>query len=320
MKAIRVHEFGGPEVLKYEEVSDLRPSQDEVLIRISAIGVNPVESYIRTGAYPRKPAVPYTPGSDAAGTIELVGAGVSSFKTGDRIYTSGSRSGTYAECAVCPENQVHHLPQSMSFQQGAALGIPYGTAYRALFQRAGAHAGETVLIHGATGGVGIAAVQMSRAAGLRVIGTGGSEQGRALLASLGVENVLDHSAPGHLSTIMEMTKENGVDIILEMLANVNLAQDLGVLGKNGRVIVIGNRGSVEINPRDLMAKDASVLGMTLFNANEADLKTIHSGIFAGLVNATLKPVISKEIPLRNAAGAHEAIMEKGAYGKIVLIP
>jgi NADPH:quinone reductase len=320
MKAIRVHEFGGPEVLKYEEVSELRPSQGEVLVKISAIGVNPVEYYIRTGAYPRKPTVPYTPGTDAAGIVESVGIGVSSFKTGDRVYTSGSRSGTYAECAICSENQVHRLPQSMSFQQGAALGIPYGTAYRALFMRAGVHAGETVLIHGATGGVGIAAVQMSRAAGLRVIATGGSERGRALLAALGVKDVLDHSAPGYLSTIMEMTNDNGVDIILEMLADVNLAKDLGVLGKNGRVIIIGNRGSVEINPRDLMAKDASILGMTLFNANEADLKTIHSGIFAGLSNATLKPVIGREIPLKNAIEAHQAIVEKGAHGKIVLIP
>ena len=279
-----------------------------------------MEAYIRSGSYARTPTLPYTPGSDGAGIVHEVGAGVSSIKIGDRVYTSGSITGTYAETAVCAERHVHPLPGNVSFGQGAALGVPYGTAYRALFQRARAAAKETVLIHGATGGVGIAAIQLALSAGLTVIATGGSERGRALIASHGVKDVLDHTAPDYLDKIKYLTSDRGADIILEMLANVNLSRDLGVLAKNGRVVVIGSRGPVEINPRDLMARDSAILGMTLFNAGESDLKAIHAGIIAGLSNNALKPVVGKEFPLKDASAAHEAVMGKGAYGKIVLTP
>jgi NADPH2:quinone reductase len=320
MKAIKIHEFGAPDVMKYEETESIHAGAGQVLVKIIAAGVNPVEAYIRSGAYAREPALPYTPGADSAGIVEEVGAGIVSYKTGDRVYTSGSITGTYAETAVCAEHQVHPLPKNVSFQQGAALGVPYGTAYRALFQRAHAVAGETVLIHGATGGVGIAAVQLSLAAGCAVIATGGSERGRALLGAQCVEHVLDHTSPGYLDTIKSLTADRGVDIVLEMLANVNLSKDLKILAKNGRVVVIGNRGTVEIDPRDMMARDSVIMGMTLFNANETDLKTIHAGLVAGLSNNTLRPVIGKEFPLKNAPQAHEAVMDKGAYGKIILIP
>jgi NADPH2:quinone reductase len=320
MKAVRVREFGPPDVMKYEEIDALLPGEGQVLVKISAAGVNPVDAYIRSGSYARKPALPYTPGSDAAGIVAQVGPSVTSFKTGDRVYTSGSVSGTYAEMAVCEKRHIHRLPDTVSFQQGAALGVPYGTAYRALFQRAHAVAKETVLIHGATGGVGLAAVQLSLAAGLAVIATGGSERGRSLLRAESVENVLDHTAPGYLDVIRSLTDNHGVDVVLEMLANINLGKDLGVLAKNGRVVVIGSRGNVEINPRDLMARDAAILGMTLSNAGEPDLVAIHTALITGLSNKTLRPVVGKEFPLKEAAAAHSAVMDKGAYGKIVLVP
>jgi NADPH:quinone reductase len=320
MKAIKVHEFGEPDVMKYVETDGIHPGEGQVLVKVIAAGVNPVEAYIRSGSYARKPSLPYTPGADGAGIVEEVGPGVVSCKTGDRVYMSGSITGTYAEMAGCAERHVHPLPQNVSFQQGAAVGVPYGTAYRALFQRARAVAGETVLVHGATGGVGIAAVQLSLAAGLVVIATGGSERGRVLLNGQCVEHVLDHASPGYLDTIRFLTGDRGVDIVLEMLANVNLSKDLKIVAKNGRVVVIGNRGVVEIDPRDMMERDSAVLGMTLFNAGEADLKAIHAGLVAGLSNNTLRPVIGKEIPLKDAPHAHRAAMDKGAYGKIVLIP
>jgi NADPH2:quinone reductase len=306
--------------MKYEDVDNPRPMEGQVLVKINAAGVNPVEAYIRSGMYPLKPTFPYTPGADGAGIIEEVGASVSSWKIGDRVYLAGSLTGTYAEETVCAERHVHPLPKNVSFQKGAALGVPYGTAYRALFHRARANAGETVLIHGATGGVGIAAVQLSLAAGLIVIATGGSERGRALLAGQRVGHVLDHTSAEYLDTIKSLTAGRGVDVVLEMLANVNLSKDLKVLAKNGRVVVIGSRGSVEIDPRDMMGRDSAILGMTLFNANESDLIMIHAGLVAGLSNNTLRPVIGKEIPLKDASLAHQAVMEKGAYGKIVLIP
>jgi NADPH2:quinone reductase len=152
MKAIRVHEFGDPDVLRLEEVQTPRPGPSQVLIRMHAIGVNPVETYIRAGTYALKPALPYTPGNDGAGVVEEVGADVNEFKRGDRVYAAGSLSGTYAEFALCKTEQVHPLPENVSFAQGAAMGTPYATAYRGLFQRSDAKPGETVLVHGASGG------------------------------------------------------------------------------------------------------------------------------------------------------------------------
>ncbi|MCA1593908.1 MAG: NADPH:quinone reductase [Acidobacteria bacterium] len=320
MKAIRVHEFGGPEVLRLEEVPDLQAGRGQVVVRVSAAGVNPVDTYIRAGAHAVNPAVPYTPGMDAAGVVESAGEGVTRIAAGDRVYVAGTLSGAYAEQALCDESQVHHLPERVSFAQGAGVAVPYATAYRALFQRARGVAGETVLVHGASGGVGIAAVQIARGAGFTVIGTGGTEKGRQLVAEQGAHHVFDHRAPGYLEQLMALTDGRGVDVILEMLANVNLDRDLNVLAKGGRVVVIGSRGPVEINPRSAMGRDAEILGMSLFNASAREMSSIHAALVAGLEAGMLRPVVGQELPLAEAARAHEAVLEPGAYGKIVLIP
>ena len=321
MKAIRVHEFGGPEKLKLEQTADLKPGAGQVLVKIRAAGVNPVETYIRTGTYAMKPNLPYTPGADGAGEVVSVGEGVSRFKAGDRVYTAGSVSGTYAEQALCTEVQVHPLPKNTSFAQGAAMGVPYGTAYRALFHKAEIRPGETLLIHGATGGVGTAAVQLARACGATVIATGGTEEGRALVRKEGAHHVLDHHAADVAEQIARLTGGKGVEVILEMLANKNLGKDLPMLSKFGRVMVVGSRGTVEINPRDIMARDARILGMTLFNVSPEDMASIHAALVAGLENGTLRPIVGQEIPLAEAARAHEEVMKPtGAHGKIVLVP
>ena len=320
MKAIRVHEFGGPEVLRQEEVPTPQPGAGEVLVRMQAAGVNPVETYIRAGKYARLPELPYTPGNDGAGVVEQVGADVTDFKIGDRVYIAGSLSGTYAEFALCKKEQVHPLPANVSFAQGAAMGTPYATAYRGLLQRGGAKSGETVLVHGASGGVGTAAVQLARAHGLRVLGTAGSDDGIKLARQQGAHEVFDHRTPDHFEQIMKATGGHGVDVIVEMLANVNLGKDLTILAKGGRVVIIGSRGPVEINPRDTMQRDADVRGMILPNTPPAELARIHAELVAGLENGTLHPVIGKEFPLAEAAQAHRAVMEPGALGKIVLVP
>jgi NADPH2:quinone reductase len=319
MKAIHVDEFGGPEVLRLEEVPTLRPGPGQVLVRMHAIGINPVETYIRAGKYARLPELPYTPGNDGAGVVEQVGSGVTEFKTGDRVYTAGSLSGTYAEFALCKKEQVHPLPANVSFAQGAAMGTPYATAYRGLLQRAVAKPGETVLVHGASGGVGTAAVQLGRARGLRVFGTAGSEEGLKLAREQGAHAVFDHHAPEHFEQIMNATGGHGVDVIVEMLANVNLGKDLTILAKGGRVVIIGSRGPVEIDPRNTMQRDADVRGMILPNTPPAEMASIHAALAAGLENGTLRPVIGKEFPLADAAQAHQAVMESGALGKIVLV-
>ncbi len=317
MKAIRVHGFGGPDVLKLEEVPDPTPGAGQVVVRAHAIGVNPVETYIRKGIYGPKP-FPYTPGSDAAGVVEAVGEGVAHLKRGDRVYTSGSISGTYAELILCEASQAHRLPENISFAQGAALGVPYATAYRALFDRGEAKPGETVLVHGATGGVGLAAVQLARAAGITVIGSGGSERGRKLALEQGAHHMLDHQSPGYLDELMNLTEQRGVDVILEMLANVNLGRDLAILAKRGRVVVVGSRGKVEVDPRDTMKRDADIRGMTLINASPDDLRRIHTALIVGLENGTLNPVIDVEFPLSDAPRAHEKVMENNSHGKIIL--
>ena len=319
MKAIRVRAFGGPEVMLLEEMPDLHPGPKQVLVRVKAVGVNPTDTYTRAGVS-RRPPLPYTPGIDAAGLVESVGEGVIGAGVGARIYISGTTTGAYAEQALCDESQVHALPEKVSFAQGAAVNIPYATAYRALFQLAKVTPEETVLIHGATGGVGIAAVQLARAAGARVIGTGGSERGRSLVIEQGAHHVLDHRAPNYLDQIQTLTQGHGIDVVLEMLANVNLDKDLKTLAMGGRVVVIGSRGRIEIDPRDAMMRDASILGMLLFNITLQEAATIHNALFAGLENGTLRPVIGKEMPLAEAPRAHREIMEDGAYGKIVLIP
>lgn len=320
MKAIRVHEFGGPDVMRLEAVPDPKPAPGQVLVRVRAAGVNPVDTYIRSGAYAQKPPLPYTPGFDAGGLVEAVGSGVTAVAPGGRVYTVRTLTGAYAELVVCDQSQVKPLPANASFAQGAAICVPYGTAYRALFQRAHALPGETVLVHGASGGVGIAGVQLARAHGMTVIGTAGTDQGRKLVAEQGAHHVLDHGTPGYLEQVMALTGGRGVDVILEMLSNVNLATDLTVLAKYGRVVVIGSRGTIEINPRDTMAREASILGMMLWNASPQELDSIHAGLFAGLANGTLRPVIGQELPLKDAPRAHEAVMAPGAYGKIVLVP
>ena len=319
MKAIRVHEFGGPEVLRLEEVAEPQPGEGEVLVRVRAAGVNPVDTYIRSGVHAIKPSLPYTPGLDAAGVVEAVGEGVTRVAAGDRVYTAGTVSGAYAELAVCKESQVYRLPERVSFAQGAGVFTPYATAYRALFNRGQGKAGESVLVHGASGGVGTAAVQFARAAGFKVIGTGGTEEGRRLVAEQGAHHVLDHRAPDYLEQLKTLTGGEGVDIILEMLSNVNLGKDLDVLARGGRVVVVGSRGAVEINPRALMTRDASIHGLTLFNATPRELEGVHAAIGAGLENGTLNPVVGRELPLADAARAHEAVLEPGAYGKIVLV-
>ena len=320
MKAIRVREFGPPEVMRLEEAPDPWPGPGQVLVRIRAAGVNPVETYIRSGAYARRPALPYTPGHDAAGIVEAVGDGVPGVAAGDRVYTSETVTGAYAELALCNASRVHPLPAVVSYAQGAAIGVPYATAWRALFQRARAVPGETILVHGASGGVGIAAIQIALAAGLRAIGTAGTAEGMTLALREGARCVFDHREAGHLDKAVAQTGGRGFDVILEMLANVNLANDLKILSMGGRVVVIGSRGSIEIDPRDTMARDASIVGMSLFNMPDADRAVVHAALVAGLENGTLRPVIGRELPLSAAPESHGAVMSPGARGKIVLLP
>jgi NADPH2:quinone reductase len=199
------------------------------------------------------------------------------------------------------------------------MNVPYATAYRALFQRGAAMPNETVLIHGATGGVGTAAIQLARAAGLRVIASAGTAKGLELVKQLGAHHAIDHHAQDAATRLFDIAPK-GVNIILEMLANVNLAKDLTLLAQRGRVIVIGNRGKIEIDPREAMKRDADIRAMMVFLASPEEKASIHAALGAGLESGALHPIIGREFPLADAAKAHQFILQGGALGKVVLLP
>lgn len=318
MKAIIVREFGAADVLKLEEIETPTPAVNQILVKIEAAGVNPVDTYIRSGNYAQKPDLPYTPGKDGAGIVEEIGGNVTKFAVGDRVLTADSVSGTYADFCLCEEKHLIKLPENVSFKQGAGVFVTFATAYRALFQKAKGKSGETLLVHGASGGVGTAAIQWAKNAGMIVIGTASSDEGQKLVSTQGADFVFNHADENYLRQILEATDGKGVDVILEMLANVNLVKDFDVLAKFGRITIIGNRGSLDFNPRLIMGKDASVFGMALFNAPDSEMQEIHEAIFDGLKKGFLNPIVGKSFDLKDAAKAHRAVIEDKAFGKIVL--
>lgn len=322
MRAIRVEAFGGPEHLQLAEVAAPQPGPGQVRVRLHAAGVNPVDTYVRAGTYARRPALPFTPGTDGAGVVEALGPDVTRLSVGDRVYVAAllaaHHTGTYAESVVCDATAAHPLPAPVSFAAGAAVGVPYITAYRALFQRAGIGPGERVLVHGASGGVGTAAVQMARAHGATVVGTAGTEAGLELVRSEGAHLAADHTADGYLDRITAFT--GGLDVIIEMLANVNLERDLQLLAPRGRIVIVGNRGSLEFNPRSTMAKEATVMGTMLWNSTREEDAAAHAAVGAGLESGVLRPVVGRQLPLASAAQAHRDVLAPGAHGKIVLLP
>ncbi|MGC1479249.1 MAG: NADPH:quinone reductase [Chthoniobacterales bacterium] len=318
MNAIVVKQFGDPEVLTEQEVDRPEAGSGEYLVKLNAVGINPVETYVRSGNYAKLPELPYTPGTDGAGVIEACGSGAEKFAVGERVYLSGSRTGTYAEYAVGSEGDVHKLPGGVSFAQGAAIGIPYATAIRAVKQRGRAQSGETILIHGATGGVGLACVQYAKSLGLRVLGTGGSDDGRKLVLANGADEVFDHHDEDYCDRIVAVA--DGVDLIIEMLANENLASDLKMIGKGGRIVIVGSRGPIEINPRGLMVNDVDVRGMVLPNASDDERAEFDRVIGSGLSDRSLRPVIGRKFLLGDAVDAHREIMNSSAGGKMILSP
>jgi NADPH2:quinone reductase len=290
------------------------------VVRVHAAGVNPFDTYMRAGVYAIKPPLPYIPGGEGAGVVETIGEGVTQFKPGDRVYVGHPITGVYAEYTLALESQLHRLPEQTSFSQGAGIYVACATAYHALYHHAKARASETLLVHGASGGVGIAAVQMGRALGMTVIGTAGTDKGLDLVRREGAHHAFNHRNAGYTDAILKATNGRGVDVILEMLANVNLAADLKLLARYGRAIIIGSRGDISITPRDLMARTASVRGFTLWGITEAEEMDVIAGLYAGLEDCTIRPVVGKELPLGEAVRAHKEIMEPGAQGKIILIP
>jgi NADPH2:quinone reductase len=324
MKAIRAHSFGGPEVLQLEELDDPVPGDGEVVVDVHAVGINPADTYMRNGTYAIVPELPYIPGGDAGGVISAVGEGGEAHSVGDRVFVGTALSfeltGCYAEKVKRKAGEVMPLPEGVSFAEAAAFGVSYPTAHYALFERGGAIAGETVFIHGATGSVGTSAIQLAKRAGLIVIGSGGTMKGLGLIRAEGADHAVDHSKERYLDEVMQLTGGNGPELILEMLANVNLAADMDLAAKFGRIVIIGNRGEVTINPRVTMMKELDIRGIALWNATAEQVAPMMADILNGVAEGAVRPIIGREMPLAEAAAAHVAVLEPGAYGKIVLVP
>lgn len=323
MRAVKVHQFGGPEVLQVEtNVPIPEPAGSQVLVEVKAAGINPVDTYVRTGTYPIMPHLPYTPGSDAAGLVKAVGPTVTKVKPGDRVYLIRTLTGSYAEYSLADEEMVQPLSEKLTFQQGAGLGVPCYSAYRALCIKARdkIKPGTTVLIHGASGAVGLACVQIAAARGLTVIGTAGSQAGLHLIMQHGASAAFNHQEPSYIDQIVAASGGVGPDVIIEMLANVNLEKDLMMAARNARIVVVGNRGSLEINPRLLMQKEVLVTGMALMNATEDEWREMHAGVADGVRQGWLQPHICKEYPLEEAPTAHHDVIHAGAsLGKRVFV-
>ncbi|CAD5112735.1 DgyrCDS1954 [Dimorphilus gyrociliatus] len=322
MNGIRVESFGEPSVLKY--VKDLKkpaPSGKQILIRMKAAGVNPLETYIRSGGFPSLPKLPYTPGTDGAGIIEDIGREVTKFKKGDRVYTTNSITGTYAEYSLVEEADVHLLHKNLSFADGASLFIPYYTAFRAVFTKGMGIAGKHILVHGASGAVGIAVCQMAAAGGLIVVGTAGTDEGIDMVKKNGASHCFNHRKAGYIDQAVAITGGKGFDIIVEMLANTNLNADLSVAARKGKVLIIGCRGTVDnFDPFPMMLKEIQVEGILVFGATSKQMVECADFLYSGMEKGWLKPVIDVPYDLSDAEEAHKEVIDhkKGTNGKIVL--
>lgn len=324
MKAIQIKEFGGPEELKTVNIEEPTPHENEVKVKVYAVGLNPNESYTITGTYAYNiPELPYIPGYDATGTIEEIGSNVEGFKIGDRVFLSAfsadRNTGTYAEKVVVDARNVYHLPDNVSLIKGAALGIPAFTAYKALFQKAKLKAGETILIHGASGAVGNWLVQMAKAVGAIVIGTSSTEKGRSLVLDLGADYAINHVTQQNKDKLLSLTNEQGPDIIIEMLANKNLETDMQIIQRHGRIIIVGSRETVEVDPRNLMTNEAVVTGMTFTSPNEKEMKELSFGLNAFLESGAIYPFIGDEFTLDEPIEAHKNLMESSGNGRTIFV-
>ncbi len=321
MQAIVVTKFGDENVLRLEEVPNPVPQAGEVSVHMYAIGVNPVETYIRAGKYANLPKLPYIPGTDGAGVVEAVGENVQNVAAGDRVYIAASKAkrntGTYAEYGVFDADAVRLLPDISGFAQGAGIGTPGLAASDAVFTRARLQPGETVLIHGATGGVGTLAVQLARRAGARVFGTAGDSGGEQLVRELGANEVFNHKSSDYIERIAQKAGEKGIDVVIEMLADVNLGKDLSLIAKRGRIVIVGSHGDVKLTPRDAMSKDAAILGMMVNNMTSKELGENLSRLTAAMETG-LRVYIGKQLPLAKASEAHKVVMDGSLTGKVIL--
>jgi len=324
MKAVRIHEYGGPEVLVYEDVDRPSPNAGQVLVRVKAAAVNAVDVAVRRNSFPTPKQPPKTLGSDGAGVVEAVGPEVEGVAPGDEVFFSGlgvGSEGTYAEYVLIVPVQAVPKPAAVTFEEAASLGVAFSTAWYGLVRRAALAAGETVLVQGGAGGVGSAAVQLAGARGARVLATVSNPADAARVAELGADATIDRTATDVASEVKRLTDGKGVDVIVELVLSANLAADLGMIAKGGRIVGIGAgpEPTVTVPSGAAIAVDATVLFTNSGNAGRAGTAEVLAEVAQLVAQGKLRPVVGHVLPLSQAREAHELLAGRH-FGKIVLVP
>lgn len=324
MKAVRVTRFGLEHPMELEEVAEPAPGPGEMLVRIAAAGVNPLEVAIRSGNHPRAGAMtlPYTCGTDVAGEVETVGDGVEAFAPGDRVWGRAS-TGAYAEKGLLPAASTGKLPDSTSYAEGAALPIPLLTAWNALVVKGEAAPGDCVLVQGGAGGVGYLAIQLARAIGCRVFTTVSSKEKADFCLAAGAEAAINYREEDVPERVMELTSGRGVDVVVENIGCENLPSDLKLNAVNGRIVIVGTgtgKGpDVTIPLPAAMGRDARILALSSGNLNPL-VPGILRRLAPLLEGGAIKPHIGRELPLEQANESHELLLSGKFLGKINLAP
>jgi len=341
MRAVVVRRYGAPEVLEVQQVPDPQPKPGEVLIRIRAIGVNFADLLARMGLYPGTPKPPFVPGLEVAGVVEKVAegdrrAGDERFQPGDAV-TAIAHFNAYAEWIVVPAKEVYRLPPGMRFEDGAAIPVNYMTAYHSMFVMGNLQPGDRVLIHGAAGGVGIAAVQLARARGLVTFGTAGPAK-QEYLRKIGVDHPIDYQKSDFVEVVRKFAPD-GIEMVMDPIGGKSLARGQQCLGPTGRLVVYGlseaagtsgKRSLVSglkalaqtprFHPLKMMSQNLAVIGVSL-GAMESRLPLLRreiDDIFKLYADGKIKPVIAKTFPLEQAAAAHQYIHDRKNIGKVIL--
>jgi NADPH:quinone reductase-like Zn-dependent oxidoreductase len=342
MRALVVRRYGPPNVFELQQLPDPQPKPGEVLIRVKAIGVNFADLMQRMGIYPGTPKPPFVPGLEIAGVVEKTVSGAKpgeeaeALRAGDAV-TAFSNFGAYAEWAAVPASQVHRLPAGMRFEEGAAIPVNYLTAYHAMFTMGNLQQGDRILIHGAAGGVGIAAVQLARARGLVIFGTAGPAK-QEYLRKIGVDHPIDYQKSDFVEVIGKYAP-GGVEMVMDPIGGKSWSRSFECLGPVGRLVVYGfsvaagpdgkrnalaaARAFLEtprFSPLKLMEKNATVIGVNLSRVRERGnlLRRELEDIFRLYGDGKIKPVISKMFPLEQAAEAHQYIHDRKNIGKVIL--
>jgi NADPH:quinone reductase-like Zn-dependent oxidoreductase len=306
MKAVVVHEYGGPEVLKYEDAPKPEPKENEVLVRVIAAGVNPVDDGLRSGHYSKYfgPKPPFTPGGDIAGVVEKTGAKITKLKVGDAVYAylDLDRGGGYAEYTVATEKEAALKPKSLAFEEAAAVPIVALTAWQALIDAARLSAGQTVLIHGGSGGVGTFAIQIAKARGAKVLATA-STPNQDLLKQLGADVTIDYTK----QKFEDVAKD--VDVVFDCVGQDTLQRSYGVVKKGGFLVtIVASPDPAELTKHGIRGSSLSVA------PNSDELAEITKLI----EEKKIKVIVSQTFPLSDAAKAQEQAATRHTRGKIVL--